>query len=228
MQAAPAGLPCRLMAAALLALPMLAWAQAGTATLGGGTAAGPLLTREELRACLQQRDALGARRADLDRQVAELDARRQRITADDGPRADRELVERRRQLIEAFNARMQAHSQQVQAWNERQRQLAEAGQRGRDAERAQAALDQDRKQLEQQQAALEADRERLRAETEAENEALTQRSAARNQVSEAWNAESARLTEASAALKADRDRWAESCGNRRYREDDEAAIKRGS
>ena len=42
-----------------------------------------------------------------------------------------------------------------------------------------------------------------------------------------WNARNASLAETSRKLVADREFWADECGNRRYREDDEKAILQG-
>jgi hypothetical protein len=42
-----------------------------------------------------------------------------------------------------------------------------------------------------------------------------------------WNERNARANEASSALQNERENWVSSCADRRYREDDELAIKRG-
>ena len=42
-----------------------------------------------------------------------------------------------------------------------------------------------------------------------------------------WNARNARWNEASAGLESERKAWVSGCSERRYREDDETAIRQG-
>ncbi len=42
-----------------------------------------------------------------------------------------------------------------------------------------------------------------------------------------WNARNAKLNEANAAREAERKGWVTACSDRRYREDDEIAIRKG-
>jgi hypothetical protein len=80
--------------------------------------------------------------------------------------------------------------------------------------------------MEQQEKALTDERAALggtgsgAAAVNAKVDALNQRAAA-------WNERNKALAKRSEDLAQERDLWASECGNRRYREDDEAAIRKG-
>jgi hypothetical protein len=57
--------------------------------------------------------------------------------------------------------------------------------------------------------------------------AFNNRAAAQEQKVADWNSRNKKLAEETGALASDREQWVADCGNRRYREDDEIAIKRG-
>lgn len=84
-------------------------------SLGGGTASGPMLTKDELRQCIAEQDRLKqetsevsatqsklkAQRADIDRMSAELDADRPKVDVGN------------KEAVDAFNARLQAKGKLV-------------------------------------------------------------------------------------------------------------------
>lgn len=90
------------------------------ATLGGGGASGgPTLTREQLRQCLVEQDALKTTRDGLAGETQAIDAEKAEIT-----RAGAALKEALDKLdrssadaVQAHVAEAQAHDQRIEAWN---------------------------------------------------------------------------------------------------------------
>ena len=112
--------------ALLVAAPLL-WAQVPSKTLGGGKAAGKLMTRDELRACLKQQATLKTGRADLKSQQDTLDAEKPALV-DAGTALKEELATLDRSsadAVAAYNAKAQANDQKVDAWNQRNAALVE-------------------------------------------------------------------------------------------------------
>jgi len=113
-----------LAAAALLGAGVaLATAQpgksAGEASLGTGIGNGPLLTRDELRTCLNDQDALARSRDEVARDGRAIDDEKADIA-----RADAALKEELAKLdrsnadtVQAHVAKAQAHDQRIDAWN---------------------------------------------------------------------------------------------------------------
>jgi hypothetical protein len=91
----------------------------GEASLGGGRGSGPLLTREELRSCLIEQDALGQSRDEVARDSRTIDdekaelARAGTALKDDLDKLDRTNAD----AVQAHVAKAQAHDQRIDAWN---------------------------------------------------------------------------------------------------------------
>lgn len=134
-------------------------AKKGEASLGSGTAAGKLLTRDELRECIARRDTL---------------------------RTTRTSVEGRNDGLK------------------------------RELETLTAASTQ-----------LKTDRETLDTSSAEAVAAYNARAEARNAGIDAWDKRSADLRKEADALNTEQALWDLECGNRRYREDDEIALKKG-
>ena len=115
MQAAVAQGSARKPAAAPAAKPAAKPAKPREGSLGGGSASGPLLTKDELRQCLAEQDRLKQETADvvatqrqlakdrteIDRVGAEIDADRPKVDVSD------------KAAVDAFNARLQAKGKLV-------------------------------------------------------------------------------------------------------------------
>lgn len=116
-----------------LALAPAGWAQTKpkapprgeprTAALAGGGAApaGRLLTRDELRDCLQRQQVLGERRTELDRSQATLDGEKaELLKAGEALQAELAALDRTSaDAVAAYNARAAERDSKVDAWNQR-------------------------------------------------------------------------------------------------------------
>jgi uncharacterized protein (DUF3084 family) len=103
----------------------------------------------------------------------------------------------------------------------------DAGRTSSAAERERLAINAERIVIDEERKALDADRERV-------VERLRQRVASYNDKAKLvdqrvvdWNTRNNQLNESAQSLEAERSEWVSNCSNRRYREDDEIAIKAG-
>jgi hypothetical protein len=114
--AKPAAKPAKPAAAAAAAA-----ADGKTLSLGGNNiSSGPLLTRDELRACLQHEEDIRTRLGQIDATRAALDQDKQAIaTAQAGLRTDREAINSWKVKIDDLAERMKAYSTRVEALNAR-------------------------------------------------------------------------------------------------------------
>lgn len=213
---------------ALLALPTLAFAQAKTGSLGGGSGAGPVMTRDELRACLKNQAELKQRVADYETQKQAADKEKAEILAE-----NQKLVAEKGQLSSAAskvkdeNARHADLAKRVEDWNTRWAEFEKSG-------RAGPMVDRERKRLLDEQKALAREQDAAKAAAAggggAEAGAAQQFNAKAEAVQTrtvAYNERNKQLVKAGEDLAQERDLWAGECGNRRFREEDEIAIKQG-
>lgn len=216
--------------ATLLALPVPALAQAKTGSLGGGAGAGPVMTRDELRTCLKSQVTLKQRVADYEAQKVAAEKEKAEILAE-----NQKLAAEKGQLGEAAgkvkeeNARNADLAQRVDDWNARWAAFEKSGRSGPTADRERRRLVDEQKALQREQEAAKAAaagggsgaaETSAAAQFNAKAEALAQRTVA-------YNERNKQLVKAGEDLAQERDLWAGECGNRRYREDDEIAIKQG-
>jgi chromosome segregation ATPase len=194
----------------------------------GNTGSGKLLTKEELRSCFKRRDELGTRLADLDVQRKALDAERDTIGKDRAALAgERDTVKQKTDAVAALEPRMVAFKQKVDDWQARVTAFNDSGRVGMMADRQRADLQREQVALSTSQKELEAERV---AVTGAAQEAIAAFNTKANAVEARatdWNARNGKLNETTQAASDDRQGWVTECANRRYREDDESAIKRG-
>jgi predicted nucleic acid-binding Zn-ribbon protein len=203
-------------------------ADGATRSFGTGAGSGPLLTREELRACLTQEedirkrvDAAAAQRAALNDEKSALTAERDALTADRG------TIDAAKKAIDDLSGRYKVHGERVQRWNERAKVLGETTRTGASIDRERAALNNERVDLEKERAALETERTQLAAQGEEAVKAFNAKASAIDGRVTDWNVRNQKWSEAAAAIDSEREAWVKSCANRRYREDDENAIRRG-
>jgi chromosome segregation ATPase len=199
-----------------------------TMSLGGKTGSGPILTRDELRVCLSQEetirkrlDAHTALRAPLDKEKAELAAAQQNLRAERGP------LEDMKKQAETMSERFKAYSARVNAWNDSVTAFNANTPTGAKADRERIALNKEREDLGVQQKALEAEKTEFAAKSELVVRDYNAKAAAVDAQVTDWNKRNEQWNQDARALEADRGDWASSCAERRYREDDEIAIKRG-
>jgi chromosome segregation ATPase len=228
--------PLRGLAATLLLAAAAAGAQTPAAKPAtdskpltmGNTGSGKLLTRDELRACFKRRDDLSARLADVEAQRKALDAERDAITQDRTALAgERDAVKQKTDAVAALEGRMIAFKQKVDDWQARVTAFNDSGRVGVMADRQRADLQREQVALTASQKELEAERVSVTTAAQEAISSFNTKVAAIETRSTDWNTRNAKLNEVTQAVSDDRQGWVTECSNRRYREDDETAIKRG-
>lgn len=216
--------------ATLLALPVPVLAQAKTGSLGGGAGSGPVMTRDELRACFKSQAELKQRVADYEAQKAAADKEKADILAENQKlQAEKGQLASAAGKVKEENARYADLAQRVEDWKTRWAEFEKAG-------RAGPMADRERKKLLDEQRALEKENDAARAAAAGGGKGGDGTSAAQqfNSKAEAlqtrtvaYNERNKQLVKAGEDLAQERDLWAGECGNRRFREEDEIAIKQG-
>ena len=203
-----------------------------TATIGGGANAAsttlPILTRDELRACLKQEETIRVRLGEHEAARAPIDQERQGVTAkQEALRLERAQVEAVAAKTTAFRAKMEAHGARVAAWNRDVEAYNTRTPQGAAGERERVRINTEREGLQKAQTELEAERVAMAADNEkivaSFNAKVKEVEAAVDQ----WNQRNKAWNEAGALLEDERKGWVSACADRRYREDDEIAIKAG-
>jgi hypothetical protein len=213
---------------AVLALPAAAQSAPKTGSLGGGAGAGPMMTRDELRACLKAQTALKQRVADYDSQRAALDQEKAAILAENQTLGnERAVVQTAGGSAQEANARAADLIKRVDDWKLRWQEFEAANRSGPTADRQRRRLTDEQRALQKEQAEInaiggESGEAAVAAAKQfnAKAEALAARTVA-------YNERNKKVAKAGEDLVQERDLWASECGNRRYREDDETAIQQG-
>lgn len=211
----------------LSAMALPAAAQAPAKSLGGGAGSGPVMTRDELRTCLKQKDDLAQRTAAYDAQRKALDTEKTAIvTETESLKATRGNLDQTRGSVEAINARQKVLGEKVDDWNERFKTFTEEGKSGPLTERTRRNLMREKDELAKEAAELDAARGGAKLDPEAAKRYNERAAQVEKQVVD-WNRRQAEAVKESENLLQERDLWASECGNRRFREDDEIAIQQG-
>ncbi|MCS6996757.1 MAG: hypothetical protein NZ533_07355 [Casimicrobiaceae bacterium] len=203
-----ARLACRSASALLVGLLAAGvWAQAAP---GGRTDA--LLTKEELRACLLAKQA-------NDREAASIRAEQEAFVREhDAIRADQAELKRQAEALEAERLALRAEDEAIS------RRLVELS-----LERRQAKSEAERAPFDAEEQALR-DRRRRNDLRQTEHVAAVrehgQRVDALNARIEAINARGRTINDRVAPLQARIEAWRTQCANRRYREEDEIALRK--
>lgn len=223
-------LPLVALLAGLLGAHGSVLAQAdGTRTLGGSTkAGGKVMTRDELRACMKQQDELDAQRKSLEARRVTMNQERDAIQAEnEALKAKHEEVKGRNLAVRDFNERMKEYSQRVEAYNAKMADFAQDSRSGPSMDRKRRELEKEKAELQRMDAANKAEGEKLQGDLATEVEALNARSQAQTQKASDWNSRNKSLEDEANAYEDKRVDWKLNCGDRRYREDDEKAIRAG-
>jgi chromosome segregation ATPase len=185
-----------------------------------------IMTREELRACLKQEDAVNARRRDIQAENTTLAREKEDLQRQaEALKGENQTIAQRNAAIRDLAARIRDHETRVQSWNQRVAKLGEAP-RG-DRERLQTELEAEKLTLQQSFETLTAENNRLSDGFSEAVAAYNTRAREHGQQLDGWNQRSRALADASAAEQRQREDWRLACGNRRFREEDEAAIRGG-
>jgi len=187
---------------------------------------GAIMSKDELRACLAQKDVVDKRRGEVvannDQLTRERDALQQTGAA---LRAEGAQIEQRNTAIRALSDRNREHQAKVQDWNGRAAKLKDAP--PADQERLLAELNAEKDGLQKSFDTLKAEQTQLSAGFNELVAAYNARAQEHARNVEALNTRATQLSDQSQAEARERDTWRTSCADRRYREDDEIAIKRG-
>lgn len=230
--------PTLTVASLLLAFAAtLAWAQTPPAakpgakpagkTLGGKTpAGGKLMTRDELRSCLNRLDEVNARIKDIEAQRQLLDRERAELTAaGEVLLAERANLDRQLVAVREWETRTRAHAVEVETFNKRSAEAQAAPRSQQDKLAKELAADRER--LEKLRETLTADEAKLVSPYKAAATTYNERAVARDAKVNDWNARNSAAVDASVKQQEDRALWLNECANRPYLEDDETAIKAG-
>ena len=218
---------CLVGLVATTSYPVLAQAPAKTGSLGSGSGSGPVMTRDELRACIKQQAALKTMSDSYEAKKAQLDADRQSLLEETkAVRGDLGDASEQAAKVNELNRRTAEVAERVNDWNARWTEFQASKRSGPIVDRQRRQLIQEQKDLKAENDALDAEREQLGGTGAGASEANA-RSDALNARTVAWNDRNKALVTEGETLAQERDLWASECGNRRYREDDEIAIRQG-
>jgi uncharacterized protein (DUF3084 family) len=201
-------------------------AKGGQKTIGGKSASGKVMTKDELRSCFARRDELNASAKKVDADRAQLDAERAEILKEgDAVKADREEVDKRLAAVREWEGRIKSHGLAIEAYNKR---MAENNEAPANQQKAVAEeLKANREQLEKASAQLKSEEASLVPAYQNSVKAYNDRAAARDAKVASWNERNTAALKATESHQQVRQTWVSECANRPYREDDEIAIKAG-
>jgi hypothetical protein len=124
---------------------------------------------------------------------------------------------------------MNDFSARVKDYQDRQADFDRSGSSGPAADRTRRNLEKEAAALKREDAELKAERSQVET-AGVSNDAVTKlnvRVAAQQERAQSWNDRSKKLVDDQQAYEDERISWIDNCGNRRYKEDDEKAIKAG-
>jgi|GEM_PF-544901 len=206
-----------------------------TLSLGGASAVADgaprrgLLDRDELRICLKEEVTIRTRLEEAEKLRAALNAEKGPIEADRAAqKQERDALDtRQRQSSDELSAKFKAYGARIEGWNKRVLDFNEAKKTGAAADRERKALDDERAAFEKERPLLDAEKTAVVARVTEDVKVFNERAGKVDARSADWNRRNNEANDANQALEGDRKTWVATCANRRYREDDEAAIRQG-
>ena len=199
-----------------------------TLTLSGKDNNGKLLTRDELRACLKQRETLSMRLNDLDGARTKLNLEREALSQEQATlKTERDSLAGMKAAVDELNAKTKTFQQEVDAWNKRVADFTEAKPSGSAAEKQRTEINEQGEVLRKRQAELSAERGTVLSRGEDQIKVFNARAAAVDAKVADWNERNRKLNGEGDALQTERQSWVIDCGDKRYREDDEKAVLSG-
>jgi septal ring factor EnvC (AmiA/AmiB activator) len=187
---------------------------------------GAIMSKEELRACLARKDVVDKQRGEVTASNEQLTRERDTLQQTGAAlRAEGSQIEQRNNAIRALAERNREHQAKVQDWNTRAAKLKDAP--PADQERLLAELNAEKDGLQKSFDTLKAEQTQLSTGFNEQVAAYNARAQEHARNVEALNTRATQLTDQSQAEARERDAWRTTCADRRYREDDEIAIKRG-
>ena len=157
----------------------------------------------------------------LDKEKADLGTEQTALKEGRGP------IEGLKPEADALSQRLKDYAARVNNWNERSAAMSEVKEVSNRTERERSALNKERDALGVEQKTLESEKAAFTTKSESLVAAYNAKAGAVDAKVVAWNQRNEQWNQGSRALEAERVKWLEDCADRRYREDDENAIKRG-
>jgi len=187
-----------------------------------------LMSKEELRACMKLKSDIDSRRADITKRSEALKEEKLTLSQPTPAFAEaRARVDAQLERVKQADNAVKEQAQRVQEWNDRMAEFEANKKEMRNADRRANVLKQERVEL-------QADAKKLndaRAEQVAVYEGLVKAAndlrGSQGNRAEDWNKRNDALADEEDAIIDMRANYAADCANRRFREDDEAAIKAG-
>lgn len=210
---------------------------AGGKTLSLGGASAPadgaprrgLLDRDELRVCLKEETVIRTRLEEAEKLRVALSAEKAPIEADRLLlKQEREALDgRQRTANDELSAKFKAYGARVEGWNKRVAEFNESKKTGAAADRERKALDEERAAFDKERPLLEADKVTVVASLTDDVKVFNERAVKIDARSADWNRRNNEANDANQASEGDRKTWIATCANRRYREEDETAVRQG-
>ena len=199
-----------------------------TLSLSGKDGAGKLLTRDELRACLKQRDTLATRLNQLDGDRTKLNQERDGLTQEQAAlKAERESLAGMKSSVDELNTKTKVFQQEVETWNKLVADFTESKASGANAEKQRLSINEQGESLRKRQLELTEERNLVLARGERQVKEFNARATAIDAKVADWNERNRKLNGDGDALQFERETWSADCGDKRYREDDEKAVLSG-
>lgn len=193
---------------------------------GKASGSGKVMTLNELKACIKQQQGLKTHRTEVEKRREALDAERVEIEKDNQDTQKlRDEVVAHSEKVKAFNEKSTAFAARVKAFGERSAEVNASGRTGPAMERMLRDLDKEQRELQAVDVALKAESKGLTDGVQQRVEALNARTDATQKRATSWNERNKQLQSDATDYEDKRMDWSANCGGRRYREDDEKAIR---
>ncbi len=197
-------------------------------SFGKGSSAGPILTRDELRACFDQEASIRTRLDGMDAVRTQLSTEKQAIAAEQATlRTERAPLDAIKVRADALSVRLKDYSARVENWNQRVAALNDSKAKGSEADKQRTTLNAEREVFVKEGPGLEAEKVPFTADSEVAVKAYNSKAQVVDARVTAWNERNQKTNEQAAVIEAERATWVTACSDRRYREEDEVAIRKG-
>ncbi len=197
-------------------------------SLGKANPKAPILSKSELKACLAQQAKLKQTAADLDQRVQAVNAEGDDMAKRrDALKVETDAFQKQNDAIKDFNARQTAFAERAKQWNADKKAFDEQEMSGSERKSKARDLQTRLDELHKDEAALNTEGQALSASTQNGGATLQSHQVAFNDALDAWKTKQSALEKERDAYELDREEWQQTCGNRRFREDDETALKAG-
>ena len=202
-------------------------AQSSGKSLGGSAPQGKLMTRDELRVCMKERQSQQERAAAIEKRRAEVAAEVEAVNRQKADvQSERDAYSARLAQGLAFNERVKAHAERVSIYNQRVKDFQDHP--PKDAERVRGQLEAEGEAVAKADADFKAEAPQWTAASmEPARTDLNEHIQAQQAAAAAAVEHKRHLNEDIGAYDESLASWTQRCGNRPYREEDEKAIRAG-